>query len=58
MNALAQDSAQSLFSLQDQNIMNALFPELQRSRQSGRAAANNYNIYIFHFTSLTFPVKI
>ena len=58
MDALAQDSAQSLFSLQDQNIMNALFPELQRSRQSGRAAANNYNIYIFHFTSLTFPVKI
>ena len=38
--------------------MNALFPELQRSRQSGRAAANNYNIYIFHFMSLTFPVKI
>ena len=58
MDALAQDSAQSLFSLQDQNIMNALFPELQRSCQSGRAAANNYNIYIFHFTSLTFPVKI
>ena len=48
MDALAENSPQMAFPLQNQDISDPLFMQFHGCRESGRSAAYDHHIFLFH----------